>query len=55
LDRLCGRRDRGGRPRRRQIDLAIAATANVEGAPLLTWNVADFAIIDDLVDARTPE
>ena len=43
---------RGGNPRRRQIDLAIAATAQVEGVPLLTENVGDFQIIDDLVDAR---
>jgi len=31
----------GGNPRRRQIDLAIAATAAVEQVPLLTYNVAD--------------
>ena len=43
---------RGGNPRRRQIDLAIAATAHVEGVPLLTENVGDFQIIHDLVDAR---
>jgi predicted nucleic acid-binding protein len=41
--------ERGGRPRRRAIDLVIAATANVHGVPLLTADVADFAIIDDLV------
>lgn len=45
---------RGGKPRRRQLDLAIAATAIVEQVPLLTLNVADFRIIDDLVDAQTP-
>lgn len=45
---------RGGRPRRRQLDLAIAATAAVEDVPLLTLNLADFRIIDDLVDARLP-
>ena len=45
---------RGGRPRRRQLDLAIAATATVEQVPLLTLNLADFRIIDDLVDARLP-
>ena len=44
----------GGNPRRRQIDLAIAATAQVEGVPLLTENVGDFQIIGDLVDARRP-
>ena len=45
---------RGGKPRRRQLDLAIAATATVEQVPLLTFNSADFRIIDDLVDARLP-
>jgi predicted nucleic acid-binding protein len=44
--------ERGERPRRRAIDLAIAATANVEGVPLLTTDTADFAIIDDLVKVR---
>ena len=43
---------RGGNPRRRQLDLAIAATAQVEKVPLLTENIGDFQIIDDLVDAR---
>lgn len=45
---------RGGKPRRRQIDLAIAATAQAEGVPLLTHNIADFEIIKDLVDVRQP-
>jgi predicted nucleic acid-binding protein len=45
---------RGGNPRRRQIDLAIAATATVEKVPLLTYNLADFQIIKDLIDARQP-
>ena len=45
---------RGGDPRRRYINLAIAATAMVEGVPLLTTNLADFEIIEDLVDARHP-
>jgi len=45
---------RGGNPRRRQIDLAIGATATVEQVPLLTHNLADFEIIKDLVDARQP-
>ena len=51
-----GRRRRrpGAQPRRRAIDLAIAATANVHRAPLLTHDVADFAVIDDLVDVRSP-
>jgi len=44
---------RGGRPRRRMADLAIAATANVHGATLLTANLTDLAIIADLVDAQT--
>jgi hypothetical protein len=43
---------RGGQPRRRAMDLAIAATANVERVPLLTGNAADFALIEDLVDVR---
>ena len=42
--------ERGGRPRRRAIDIAIAATANVHEVPLLTADVADLAIIDDLVE-----
>jgi predicted nucleic acid-binding protein len=44
--------ERGGQPRRRAIDLAIAATANVHGVPLLTADNAGLAIIDDLVDIR---
>lgn len=53
--RECGRlhaavAQRGGRPRRRAFDLAIAATAIVHRAPLLTYNVKDFKIIDDLVE-----
>lgn len=45
---------RGGRPRKRTMDLAIAATANVHQVPLLTENIGDFQIISDLVDARSP-
>lgn len=45
---------RGGNPRRRQLDLAIAATAISERVPLLTYNLADFEIVNDLVDARLP-
>jgi predicted nucleic acid-binding protein len=45
---------RGGQPRRRAMDLAIAASANTAGVPLLTHNVADFKLIDDLVDVRAP-
>jgi len=40
---------RGAQPRRRALDLAIAATANVHGVPLLTRNRRDLAIIEDLV------
>lgn len=46
--------NRGGQPRRRSSDLAIAATANVHGAILLTDNLKDLAIIADLVDAQAP-
>lgn len=45
---------RGGQPRKRLADLAIAATANVHAAVLLTSNIKDFAIINDLVDVRAP-
>ncbi len=41
---------RGGQPRRRAIDLVIAATANVERVPLLTADTSDFTIIEDLVE-----
>lgn len=44
---------RGGR-RRRVADLAIAATANVHRAILLTNNLRDFTMIADLIDARSP-
>lgn len=57
--RECGRlhaavAKRGGQPRRRALDLAIAATANVHGVPLLTYNVGDFQIIADMLDVRAP-
>jgi toxin FitB len=42
--------ERGGQPRGRAIDLAIAATANVHGVSLLTADTTDLAIIDDLVE-----
>ena len=56
--RECGRlhaavNQRGGQPRRRALDLAIAATANVHGVALLTRNAKDFKIIEDLVEVRT--
>ena len=47
-------RNRGGQPRRRAMDLAIAATANAHQVPLLTYNLADFKVISDLVDVRAP-
>jgi len=46
--------ERGGQPRRRAIDLAIAATANVNHVPLLTHDSADLTIISDLVTVHTP-
>lgn len=42
-------RSRGGQPRRRAVDLAIAATASVQGVPLLTRD-RDLTLIEDLVD-----
>ena len=53
--RECGRLaaavvERGGKPRRRALDLVIAATANVHGVPLLTANVKDFTALRDLVE-----
>jgi predicted nucleic acid-binding protein len=45
---------RGGKPRRRALDLVIAATANVHQVPLLTRNPHDFALISDLVETRAP-
>ena len=41
---------RGGRPRRRTVDLIIAATANVHRLPLVAHDVADFAIIEDQIE-----
>ncbi len=57
--RECGRlhaavAQRGGQPRRRAFDLAIAATANVHGVPLLTYDANDFQIVGDMVDVRAP-
>lgn len=46
--------ERGGKPRRRMADLAIAATAKAHGALLLTVNVKDLKIIEDLVEFRKP-
>jgi len=57
--RECGRlhalvAQRGGQPRRRALDLAIAATASVHDVPLLTYNTKDFQIIADELEVRTP-
>lgn len=59
IARECGRlhalvAQRGGAPRRRALDLAIAATASMQGVPLLTYNVKDFRIIADQIDVRAP-
>ncbi|HWH09633.1 MAG TPA: PIN domain-containing protein [Solirubrobacteraceae bacterium] len=43
---------RGGQPRRRAMDLVIAATANVQGVTLLTADTADLTIIADLVKVQ---
>lgn len=43
---------RGGKPRRRTVDLAIAATANVHGATLISGDTRDFRLLDGLVDVR---
>lgn len=58
--RQCGRLhaavvQRGGKPRRRAFDLAIAATANVHGVPLLTLDAKDFEILEDLVEVRAAD
>ncbi len=44
---------RGGQPRRRAVDLVIAATANVQGVPLLTRD-KDLSLIEDLVEIQIP-
>lgn len=41
-------------PRTRIAELAIAATANVHAATLITSNVKDLAIIADLVEVQSP-
>lgn len=46
---------RGGKPRRRAMDLVIAATANTHQVPLLTADTADLAIIADLVTITPAE
>lgn len=44
----------GGQPRRRALDLAIAATAGVHGVPLLTYNTKDFQILAGEIDVPAP-
>jgi len=46
--------ERGGNPRRRVGDLAIAATAKVHGALLITNDVKDLKIVEDLVEFLPP-
>ncbi|HVD86123.1 MAG TPA: PIN domain-containing protein [Solirubrobacterales bacterium] len=46
--------NRGGNPRRRFADLAIAATAVAHSAVLLTANSKDLALVKDLVVCREP-
>jgi len=46
--------NRGGKHRRRTVDLAIAATAIVHEAVLFTRNRKDFKLVEDLVDVREP-
>lgn len=43
---------RGGQPRRRVADLAIAATAMVHEAVLITADVEGLKLVADLVDVR---
>lgn len=45
---------RAANPHKRSADLAIAATANVHDATLLTRNPKDLAIIADLVRVAAP-
>ena len=45
--------ERGGKPRRRAMDLVIAATANAHGVPLLTANPDDLTIVSDLVNVQS--
>jgi toxin FitB len=44
--------ERGGKPRKRLADLAIAATAVAHRAVLITANARDLAIVQDLVVCR---
>lgn len=47
-------RTRGGQPRRRALDLAIAAHRERPQGPAAHAQRRDFQIIGDLVDVRTP-
>ncbi len=42
--------DAGRQPRRRAMDLLIAATAHAHGARLYTRNIDDFAGLEELID-----
>ena len=42
--------DAGRQPRRRAMDLLIAATAHAHGARLYTRNIDDFAGLENLID-----
>lgn len=42
--------DAGRQPRRRALDLLIAATAHAHGARLYTRNIDDFAGLEELID-----
>jgi len=42
-------------PPRRAVDLALRAAANIHRVPLLTRKASDFALVADIVDARSPE
>lgn len=46
--------ERGGQPRSRMADLAIAATAAAHGAVLITLNPKDVMLVKDLVAIRVP-
>lgn len=48
--RLAAVVDAGRQPRRRAMDLLIAATAHAHGARLYTRNIDDFAGLERLVD-----
>jgi predicted nucleic acid-binding protein len=45
----------GGQPRRRAADLAIAATARVHDAILITDNRKDFAAVAHLLEVHSPD